>query len=204
MEHFEKELAWIEDEGVRKMTEDVIKWIPDWFWHEPASSTGKYHPSYALGDGGLYRHTVAAMKIAHCLLELEFFQQEFDMLTRSYIMAAILLHDCCKRGFKDIPSKHTLFEHPLIVNDFLKSLLKNKKVNDDYKNEVVNNDYKNEIVNDDYVNEVSHLVSTHMGQWNTSKYSSVKLPKPMFREEKFVHMCDYLASRKFLEVNFDD
>lgn len=186
MEHFEKELTWIEDEGVRKMTQDVIKWMPDWFWHEPASSTGKYHPQYALGDGGLYRHTVAALKIAHCLLELEFFQQEFDMLTRSYIMAAILLHDCCKRGFKDIPSKHTLFEHPLIVEDFLKSLLENK------------------VVNDDYVNEVSHLVSTHMGQWNTSKYSSVELPKPTLKTEQFVHMCDYLASRKFLEVNFDD
>lgn len=186
MEHFEKELEWIEDEGVRKMTQDVIKWIPDWFWHEAASSTGKYHPMYAQGEGGLYRHTVAALKIAHCLLELEFMQQKFDVTERSYIMTAIMLHDCCKRGYKDIPSKYTLFEHPTVVYDWLMHL----------------KEY--DIVDEQYVCIVSDLVSSHMGQWNTSKYSQIVLPKPESELQQFVHMCDYLASKKFLEVNFND
>lgn len=184
MEHFEKELEWIEDESIRNMTKHVIKWMPDWFWYEPASSTGKYHPQYALGDGGLYRHTVAALKIAHCLFELEF--MPFDKTERSYIMAAIMLHDSCKRGYNNKPSKYTLFEHPVIVYDWLMKL-------------------KNDgIVDEPYVYIVSDLVASHMGQWNTSKYSSIVLPKPVSPLQQFVHMCDYLASRKFLEVNFND
>lgn len=41
------------------------------------------------------------------------------------------------------------------------------------------------------------------GQWNTARYSKVELPKPKNKYQKFVHLCDYLASRKFLEMNFD-
>ena len=45
-----------------------------------------------------------------------------------------------------------------------------------------------------------------MGQWNKNKYSKIELPKPELEPQKFVHMCDYLASRKWLEVklNQDD
>ena len=42
-----------------------------------------------------------------------------------------------------------------------------------------------------------------MGPWNTSNYSDVILPKPLMRHQRFIHMCDYLASRKFLDVKFD-
>ena len=42
-----------------------------------------------------------------------------------------------------------------------------------------------------------------MGEWNESKRSSVVLPKPETDIQKFVHMCDYLASRKDIEVLFD-
>ena len=30
------------------------------------------------------------------------------------------------------------------------------------------------------------------------------LPKPRTAEQRFVHMCDFLASRKFVDVKFDD
>lgn len=42
-----------------------------------------------------------------------------------------------------------------------------------------------------------------VGQWNTVRYSKVVLPTPKTKYQKFVHLCDYLASRKFLEVNFN-
>lgn len=47
-------------------------------------------------------------------------------------------------------------------------------------------------------------IASHMGQWNTD-YKSGKeiLPKPSSPLQKFVHQCDYLASRKYLEVNFN-
>ena len=42
-----------------------------------------------------------------------------------------------------------------------------------------------------------------MGPWNTSQYSDVVLPIPKAPMEKFVHMCDYLASRRFILLEFD-
>lgn len=43
-----------------------------------------------------------------------------------------------------------------------------------------------------------------MGQWNTSKRSNIELPKPEFAEQILVHLFDYLASRKFIEINFEE
>ena len=30
------------------------------------------------------------------------------------------------------------------------------------------------------------------------------LPKPRTSEQRFVHMCDFLASRKFLDIKFEN
>lgn len=35
-----------------------------------------------------------------------------------------------------------------------------------------------------------------MGQWNVNLYSKTILPKPKTATQKFVNLCDYLASRK--------
>ena len=43
-----------------------------------------------------------------------------------------------------------------------------------------------------------------MGEWNTDyKTKEEVLPLPESEMQKFTHLCDYLASRKMLEVNFD-
>ena len=47
------------------------------------------------------------------------------------------------------------------------------------------------------------VISSHMGPWNTNNYSNTILPKPNTSHQRFVHMCDYLASRKFLNVEFE-
>lgn len=43
-----------------------------------------------------------------------------------------------------------------------------------------------------------------MGQW-TSDYKTGKevLEKPKTGIQNFIHMCDYLASRKSIEINFE-
>lgn len=73
--YFEEELELIKNEGVRHSVIELLKNVNDEFYHAPASSTGKYHPDYALRDGGLYRHTRAAVKIAEDLLSLEWFKK---------------------------------------------------------------------------------------------------------------------------------
>lgn len=179
--YFEKELSMIKNEEVRNLVIETLKQVKDEFYHAPASSTGKYHPEYALGDGGLYRHTEAAVKIAYDLLGLEWYQNLFDEITKDYIIAALILHDTCKSG-TEWRDKYTQHTHPLQAAALVKSVRPCKDSE-----------------------EIGRLISSHMGQWNEpGRWNRPDdrdiLPKPEKDDEFFVHLCDYLASRKFLEV----
>ena len=196
VEVFEKELSYIKDNIIREMTAFAIENISSDFFVEAASSTGKYHPEYALGLGGLYRHTQAAVKIAHDLLQIDLYKNEFSDYVKDYIIVALILHDCCKRGIY-WDEKYTVHEHPILVREWL--------------NEIFTSDLCSTIervreITKEYIDAVSNLIETHMGQWNKNKYSKVELPIPQLAPQKFVHLCDYLASRKWLEVklNQDD
>ena len=67
-EVFKIELGYIKNDRIRKSCLAMINVLPDYFFEIEASSTGKYHPSYSLGKGGLVRHTKAAVRIAFDLL----------------------------------------------------------------------------------------------------------------------------------------
>lgn len=177
---FEKELGFIINEEIRDCTIQVLDKVNDKFFTEPASSTGKYHPNYALGEGGLVRHTKAAVKIANDLLHLE--NSQFNSDEADLIIAALILHDTCKSGI-EWESKYSKHEHPLLAKELIENCFK-----------------ENILYSKEYVKEVGRLVASHMGQWTTCKWSYIKLPKPEDNMENFVHICDYLASRKYLEV----
>lgn len=177
--YFEKELGYIKNEEVRNNCIEVLKHVNEEFYHAPASTTGKYHPEYSLGDGGLYRHTCAAVRIAECMRNNTtihgFTDLEFD-----YVIAALILHDTCKCG-KKWDSKYTKHGHPLMASEFVI-----------------------EVVTDvEFCENVCPLIESHMGQWTTCKWDKTELPYPETEGQMFVHMCDYLASRKFIEINFD-
>lgn len=193
VEVFEKELTYIKDNTIRTMTAFAIANINSNFFVEAASSTGKYHPEYALGLAGTYRHTQAGVKIAHDLLQIDLYKNEFSDYVKDYIIAALILHDSCKRG-KDWEERYTVHEHPILVREWL--------------NEIFTNDLHSTIertreLTKEYIDAVSNLVETHMGQWNKTKYSKIELPIPQLAPQKFVHLCDYLASRKWLEVRLN-
>ena len=193
---FEKELSYIKDNIIREMTAFAIEHINSNFFTEAASSTGKYHPEYALGLGGLYRHTQAAVKIAHDLLQIDLYKNEFSDYVKDYIIVALILHDCCKRGIY-WDEKYTVHEHPILVRKWL---------NEIFASDLCSTIERVREITKEYIDAVSNLIETHMGQWNKNKYSKVELPIPRLAPQKFVHLCDYLASRKWLEVklNQDD
>ena len=65
-------------------------------------------------------------------------------------------------------------------------------------------EHANELkMNIDDVRKMCMMIESHMGRWNTDKYSKVVLPVPSDKLGRFVHMCDYLASRNYLNVKFD-
>lgn len=187
MNYFEKELNLIKNEKIREQCRKILEAVNEKFFVAAASSTGKYHPNYALGEGGLYRHTQAAVGIANSLLQLE--QYNFDDNMKDYIICALILHDTCKSGI-NWDSKYTRHGHPIDASALIKNVVMAGDGESDEGTEFANN--------------VCPLVESHMGQWNRCKWDGMILPKPETDAEKFVHLCDYLASRKFLEYQFEN
>lgn len=181
---FDKELELILNDDFRHDIETILLNLPIYFYEVPASSTGKYHPSFSLGEGGLVRHTKVAVRIARELLQLK--QFDFNDFEQDLIYGSLIIHDGLKYGMDyDVNS---YFLHPQYISNFVIELLGQGKFKSERTTMIM----------------LAHVVATHMGQWNTNKYSIDELPLPQTELDNFVHLCDYLSSRKFLDVKFDD
>ena len=183
-DNFIREINYIKNEKYKENIKVLIELLPDYFFEVPASSTGKYHPSFTLGDGGLVRHTKVAVRIAYELLNNESVGHSFNEDEKDLIIMALIMHDGLKSGLEK--SQYTAFDHPLQVCKYI----------------VDNRDKLT--LNEDEIKLITDMISSHMGEWNTNNYSSVVLPKPSNKYQRFVHMCDFLASRKFINVNFEN
>lgn len=180
---FIRELNYIKDDKYRKSAESLIEVIPDYFFSVAASSTGKYHPSYSLGEGGLLRHTKAAIKIAKSLLDDPIIGDKYTDREKDLMLIGLMFHDSIKHGI--VESQYTVFEHPLLAAKFIED---NKDMTS---------------FSDEDIDFLKKVISSHMGPWNTDyKTGEEILPKPKTKCQNFVHMCDYLGSRKYLEVKF--
>ena len=183
--YLKKEIGYVKDASKRKDLRILINLLPDYFFEIPASSTGKYHPEFASGEGGLLRHTKVAVRIAHELLENNTVGWKFSSDDKDLIIMALVLHDGLKCGIEH--SKYTKFDHPLLVSKYM---MENKE--------------KVSMEVDD-LRKMCSLIESHMGEWTYDSHEKKEvLPKPRTAEQRFVHMCDYLASRKFIDVKFND
>ena len=117
-EIFEKEINYIKNERYKKNAEVLIDMLPDYFFKVPASSTGKYHPSFALNEKGLVRHTKVAVKIAHELLENNCIGYNFKDEEKDLILIALMMHDGLKHGLTE--ERYTRFDHPVLMASFIK------------------------------------------------------------------------------------
>ena len=181
---FEKELNYIKNNSYKEDLKILINLLPDYFFEIPASSTGKYHPKYALGDGGLVRHTKVVVRIGYELLNNESIGFSFKEEEKDLLLMAMLLHDGLKSGINQ--ERYTRFDHPLLISKLIL----------DNKDKLSLNDYE--------ITLVRNAIEAHMGQWNVDYNGNEVLPKPHNKYQRFVHMCDFLASKKFLEVEFDE
>ena len=195
---FEKELSYIHDSHLEAFAEVCLMDAPEYFFHIPASSTGKYHPQYAMGEGGLVRHVKAAIGIFHelCKADIDmYYYHEYYLLgdklssidrdqLQDEVLIALLLHDIMKHGYAE---GHTIHEHPLYAAQFFE------------------HEAKEYGLSPSVTQRISSMIASHMGKWNLSQYSSIALPTPEsgLWGNKLVHLCDYLASRKCLEYQFD-
>ena len=183
-QQFSKELSYINDEKIKNSLILILKELPDYWFSVPASSTGKYHPKYALGEGGLLRHSKAAMRIGYELLENPTIGDKYTRHEKDLMLLALLVHDGLKSG--NPQEKYTRFDHPILMANF-----------------IIDNKDKFEL-NDEDANFVADVIKTHMGPWIEDYNGNVVLEKPKTKYQNFVHMCDYLASKKCLLVPFND
>lgn len=181
-EEFVREIQNIENEKLRTIAMKMVDQIPEYFWHIPASSSGKYHPKCDLGEGGLVRHSLMVCTCALDLLVSGAFLEDTSE-NRDMARIATLFHDSFKSGKPKQDgsySEHTEFDHPLLAADFLRVNLINGGIDETT------------------VETIAAAVESHMGKWNTSKYSDVVLPVPNSSFEKLIHTADYIASRKYI------
>ena len=194
-ELFTNELNTFTNEDIKEFAKTLLDDAPDYFYEVAASSTGKYHPKYALGNGGLMRHTKAVVRFYNHLMSIEqnksmFTDREID-LGRISCMA----HDIQKSGTEESyieksnngeKKVFTVFDHPLLAAKYIMS-------------------YKDKYLSESELKFVVMSIGSHMGEWNTDKRNpNVILPKPKTEMQKIVHLADYLASRKDIDVSFEE
>ena len=183
VDYFSKEYKYIKDEKIREDLKYLVSNLPDYFFEIEASSTGKYHPKFASGKNGLVRHTKVAVRIAYELMENPAINN-FTSREKDLIILSLTLHDGLKCG--NPKEKYTRFDHPLLAASFVR-------------------EHKDKLsISEKEVEFVASVISTHMGNWNVDYNGNEVLPKPKDKYQRFVHMCDYLASRKVINVEFND
>lgn len=180
-------LATIVNEDIREFAKVLVEGLPNYIWEVGASSTGKYHPAYSLGVGGLMRHQIAVVRFLNYFFELEQYNTKFTSREVDLMRVAGLVHDGRKSGEQSDyeRSKFTKFDHPIQMANVIRS-------------------YDGQYLSHDELEFIAHCIESHMGSWNTDRKSSAVLPKPIDEYQHFVHLADYLASRKDLTMDFDN
>lgn len=178
----------IQDENVKKFMEQCIETIPEYWFSVPASSTGKYHPNFALGSGGLMRHTIALLRFFDRLVRNTMYGSPFTNREMDLLRVACLMHDSRKSGSDEdfAKSKYTKFDHPMLAANVVRSI-------------------ETEYITDEEKEIIANAIESHMGQWNIDTYgkSGIELPLPTNKYQKIVHLVDYLAASKGIEVLFE-
>ena len=182
IEYFNKEYEYIKNDKKKNDIRYLVSKLPDYFFEISASSTGKYHPDFASTSHGLVKHTKVAVRIAKELLDNPGLNN-FTNDEKDIIIMALILHDGCKSGM--VKEKYTRFDHPLIICD------------------LINENRSKLSLNDDEVNLLTKIISSHMGIWNKDYNGNEVLPIPKDKYQRFVHLCDYLSSKKFIDIKFD-
>lgn len=181
-EIFTKEIALIKDATLKRFTHYYLNnWTPDIFWTTGASASGKFHPEFAKGDGGLVRHTKAVVMFCDELMRMSQWAYMTDARKDIAIMACIF-HDTCKYG---------------MTNEVDTSEYKNHAENAAINVELAWNEYFDKYSNPNVKcpYELTQAIRSHMGQWSTNRDD-----RPFTPIDRLVHLADYVASRNFLSI----
>lgn len=175
VQHFEEVANFIIDEDLRAFVFNYLEhYTPDYFWTDGASASGKYHPKFAQGVGGLVRHTIAG----GIMLEEVLRMSPYCYLTdehKDFCRVGILLHDTRKYGHAHEPNTKAYKMHAVNAAQAVK-------------------DYWQRFFGYPAPEWLLSTIRTHMGQW------SEKECRPMTNLDRAVHTADYWASRSMIDI----
>lgn len=184
---FIKEIDSINDKNLKKLATEIIACADDYFFTIPASSTGKNHPPFSLGEGGLVRHTKCVVYMVKCLCE----SFNIDEYKRDMLIVAALAHDIKKQGDTPNGLGYTVHEHPLLAAQYVCEVY--------FASDIT--------VLNGVVSIIADLISSHMGKWGAdSKFIGDKKPLPIPESDcaKILQAADYIASRReILDFDFE-
>ena len=182
VDYFKREYNYIKDSKKREDIKYLVSNLPDYFFEIPASSSGKYHPDFARSEHGLVKHTKVAVRMAKELFDNPVLNNFTDN-EKDIMIMALILHDCLKSG--KTKETHTRFDHPLLACEYIR-------------------ENKDKIsLTEEELDLITRVISSHMGIWNKDINGNEVLPIPKDKYQRFVHMCDYLASRIVFDVQFN-
>lgn len=184
---FANEINYIKDANLKAFATELIANAEDYFFTVAASSSGKYHPTFSLGVGGLTRHTRCVAYFAMSAGE----SYNFDQHTTDLLVIAALAHDIKKQG--NGSSGYTVREHPLYGADYVLDIqAQNPK-----------------LITKKDAEKVAGAIRSHMGKWEGTRewvkdVNKELFPMPKDGFEQALQMADYVASRKYiLDFQFD-
>jgi hypothetical protein len=182
---FEKEIAYINTDGVKDFFKSAITLVPDYFFEVPAASSGKFHSVLECGFGGLVYHTRSVAKVANYLVNLQQYKSKLSDIERDCVICAALLHDCLKHDWEN-KTGFSVHQHPALAAEFIKS-----------------DDRLNDIIDDEIRTVIGDAAASHSGEWTTSTRSKIVLPSPQTLVQELVHLSDYIASRSDIHILFE-
>lgn len=172
----------------RNLTEFLIDQLDDYWFIKPASSTGKYHPKFNNGEGGLVRHSLNVCMWWQQMYrafeqELISFSGRDDIYDLGLI--ACLFHDAKKYGDAEENSRWVKKDHDVKSMEwFLHNVEIYEHMNDmNFDNKVIN--------------YIANAIDHHNGPWSTHG-----APRTIF--ERLVFICDYASSQKIHEQEVFD
>ena len=175
-EFFAREIATITDEAKRHFVEWYFNTkVGAWFWTSGASSSGKYHPVFTQGEGGLVRHVRAACMVMEELMRMSVYAYMPDEF-KDFARVAILLHDTCKYGTQDEENHDCFREHGKLAAESVAAAWE-------------------EYFNTPCSAFLYHAILSHMGQWTEERDD-----RPFTNIDRLVHLSDYIASRSFWDI----
>ena len=177
--YFQTELERITDPTLREFCARFLdERVGAWFWGSGASSSGKFHPVFSQGQGGLIRHIKAACLFLEELLRLSRWSYMPEPY-KDYARVAILLHDCAKYGAGDEINKEDYEMHGMLCAEMVK----------DFWAEAYEAKYGK------LPDLIPMAIRSHMGQWTNPRED-----RPFTSLDQLVHYADYISSRSFIDI----